>query len=278
METPNEKQDETAEKTPVRGPRLERYGAIKKGIYIVPSLITSAALFSGFYAIIASINDQFYMAAWAILLAIFLDGMDGRVARLTGATSHFGVEYDSLSDLVAFGVAPAIMMYNWVLQPFGKIGWMAAFLMVICAALRLARFNTQTVEVAKNRFVGLPVPAAAGLLATIILLTRGSQELDGVTAILVVITVYSVALLMVSNIPYTSFKHIKLGQKRPFHKTLWVILIALMIAMFPHTILFLLGVVYVGQGPLEWLWNSRNLTLQQKMWSLLGISEPTQDQ
>ncbi len=249
----------------------------RKGIYIVPSLITSAAFGAGFYAIIASINGQFYYAAWAIILAMFFDGMDGRVARLTGATSHFGVELDSLSDLMSFGAAPAILMYNWVLQPFGKIGWMAAFLFTLCGALRLARFNTQAGEVRKGRFMGLPIPAAAGLLATIVLLTRGALEVDRAPAIVIVALVYTLAFLMVSAVPYRSFKNLSLSRKKPFQLLLAVIMVAFLIAQFPHIFLFLLAVTYASHGPIEWFFETRRLSLVEQARSLVGLSKVTDD-
>lgn len=241
-----------------------------KGIFIVPSLITSAAFFCGFYAIVASINGDFYRAAWAIVFAMFFDGVDGRIARATGATTNFGLQYDSLSDLIAFGAAPAILMYNWALQPFGRIGWMAAFLFALCGALRLARFNIQGTEIRKDRFVGLPIPAAAGLLATIVLLTRGALETDKAPAVLIVATVYALALLMVSNIPYHNFKYFDLRRRKPFHVLLGIILFVFVVAQFPHYMLFAMAVVYASHGPVEWLITDRGSELGRKALSLLG--------
>lgn len=250
-------------------PQLTR---MRKGIYVVPSLITSAAFFCGFYAIIASINGHYYLASWAIVLAGFFDGMDGRVARLTGATTAFGVEYDSLSDLISFGAAPAILMYNWVLQPFGKVGWMAAFLFALCGALRLARFNTQASEETKGgHFSGLPIPAAAGILAATVLLTRGALEIDKAPAVLIMLTVYIVALLMVSNIPYRSLKNVQLAQNRSFHIVLGVILFAFIIVQFPHYMLFAIGVTYVVSGPVEFLLANRGRPWWEKMELIVGL-------
>ncbi|MBF0169964.1 MAG: CDP-diacylglycerol--serine O-phosphatidyltransferase [Nitrospinae bacterium] len=249
-----------------------RLGVVRrKGIYIVPSLITSAAFCAGFYAIIASINGQFYYAAWAIIVAMFFDGMDGRVARLTGATSHFGVELDSLSDLMSFGAAPAILMYNWVLQPYGAVGWMAAFLFTLCGALRLARFNTQVGEVKNNRFKGLPIPPSAGLLATIVLLTRGALEVDRAPAIVIVALVYVLAILMVSSVPYRSFKNLNLSHKRPFHILIGVILVAFVIVQFPHITLFAMAVTYAAHGPIEWYLDNRRLPLTEQARSFIGL-------
>lgn len=254
--------------------RLERFGRLrKKGIFIIPSLLTSAAFFCGFYAIVASINGQYYQAAWAIIIAMFFDGIDGRVARATGATTEFGVEYDSLSDLIAFGAAPAILMYNWALTPFGRIGWMAAFLFVICGALRLARFNTQSSETRNDCFVGLPIPPAAGLLATIVLLTKGALELNKAPAILVVITIYALALLMVSNIPYRNFKRLDLTRRKGFHILLGVILFVFIIVQFPHYMLFALAVAFVTHGPIEWVWAKRGEPWREKALDLMGIKK-----
>lgn len=254
--------------------RLARLNKIRKqGIFIVPSLITSASFFCGFYAIVSSINGSFYYAAWAIVFAMLFDGLDGRVARATGATTEFGVEYDSLSDLIAFGAAPAILMYNWVLVPFGKIGWMAAFLFVICGALRLARFNTQSSEIRKDRFVGLPIPMAAGLLATIVLLTNGALEINKAPAVIIVVMIYLLALFMVSSIPYRNFKHVDLTRRKPFHIVIFVILAVFIIVQFPHYMLFTVASLYCLHGPVEWFWNNRKMCFWDKALSLAGLGK-----
>ena len=139
--------------------------SLKRGVYLLPNLVTTGGLFAGFYGIVATMKGDYQLAAWFILISAVFDALDGKVARLTGTTSRFGVEYDSLVDLVSFGVAPGLLMYSWALQPFGKFGWLAAFLYVVCGALRLARFNIQVNTVESRRFVGLPVPAAAGMVA-----------------------------------------------------------------------------------------------------------------
>lgn len=250
---------------------LIRNPNLRKGIFIVPSLITSAAFFCGFYTIVASINGHYYTAAWAIILAMFFDGIDGRVARATGSTTNFGLQFDSLSDLIAFGAAPAILMYNWVLQPFGKIGWMAAFLFALCGALRLARFNVQSDEAPKDRFIGLPIPPAAGLLATTVLLTRGALEIDKAPAILIMITIYILALLMVSSIPYHNFKHLDLSRRKPFYIFFGVVFIVFIVAQFPHYLLFAMATAYAVHGPLEWLWINRSSSWREKANSLFSI-------
>ncbi len=253
--------------------KLERFHRMRKGIFIIPSLITSAAFFCGFYSIVASINEQYYAAAWAIVVAGFLDGLDGRVARATGATTEFGVEYDSLSDLIAFGAAPAILMYNWVLQPFGRIGWMAAFLFALCGALRLARFNTQSSEIRADRFVGLPIPAGAGLLAAIVLLTRGALEMAKAPTVIIVITIYTLALLMVSNIPYRNFKKSNIDRRKSFHILLGVILFVFVVVQFPHHMLFTIAAIYVAHGPVEWLIDNKDKTWREKGLFLIGLEK-----
>ena len=264
------------EPKPGTGPdngRLAPFGNIRKGIYIVPSLITSASFFCGFYSIVASINGDYYSAAWVIILAIFFDGLDGRIARATGSATAFGVEYDSLSDLISFGAAPGILMYNWVLQPFGRIGWMAAFLFTICGALRLARFNTQTSEVRKDRFVGLPIPAAAGLLAAIVLLTRGALEIDKAPAVLVVITVYIAAFLMVCSIPYRNFKQMDLARRKPFQTLMGVMFAVFVVAQFPHYMLFLMALAFALHGPVEWYIAQRGAPWPKKLLNMVGMDK-----
>jgi len=233
--------------------RLARGLRLRKGIYLVPSVITAAAFFCGFYAIIASINGDFYKAAWAIIFAMFFDGIDGRIARATGATSNFGVEFDSLSDLVAFGAAPAILMYNWVLQPFGRIGWMAAFLFMLCGALRLARFNIMGDEAPKDRFIGMPIPPAAGLLACTVLLLQGGLGIDAAPGWVMIAVVFILALLMVSNIRYHNLKTLNLRRSRQFHILISVILFMCLVIVFPHYMLFAMAVVYAAHGPVMWL-------------------------
>src|ERR1700743_2127063 len=141
-------------------------------IYIVPNFVTTANMFCGFYSVIASIKSEFSTAAWAIIAASVFDMLDGRIARLAKATSQFGVEYDSLSDLISFGMAPAVLFYVWALQPFERIGWLAAVLYLICGALRLARFNVTTAKLSGKYFQGLPIPMAAGMIATFIIFNQ----------------------------------------------------------------------------------------------------------
>jgi CDP-diacylglycerol---serine O-phosphatidyltransferase len=221
----------------------------RRGIYVLPNLVTTASLFCGFYAIIAAISGNFYQAALSILIAAVLDGLDGRIARLTQTTSAFGIQYDSLSDLIAFGLAPGVLVFLWALKPFNRFGWMAAFLYVVCGALRLARFNVQTGQVSHNYFVGLPIPAAATIVATTILFIYqiGGTGSTGYLAIL--ITIYVLSFLMVSNIPYPSFKGLKLGERRSFNFLVAVVLLFVLVALEPFVMLSVGILGYVLSGP-----------------------------
>lgn len=231
-----------------KSPRRAREG-MKRGVYILPNLFTSASLFCGFYAIIAAFNGTYLDAAIAIAIAVILDGIDGKVARLTKATSRFGVEYDSLSDLVAFGVAPAILVFAWALQPYGKFGWLAVFLYVACGALRLARFNVQVDTVESRYFRGLPVPGAAGLIvATIFLSYRLDVRGEG-TNLFILLMIYLLAFLMVSNIRYPSFKDLALLKRKPFSALVAIVLFLVVVVAEPAIVLFVLAAVYLLLGP-----------------------------
>jgi CDP-diacylglycerol--serine O-phosphatidyltransferase len=217
-------------------------------IYLLPSLFTTASLFCGFYAIISAINGMFFNSAVAILVAGIFDGLDGRVARLTRTTSKFGMEYDSLCDLVAFGVAPALLAYLWALEPYGRYGWLAAFLYVATTALRLARFNSQHAENTKN-FVGLPCPAAAGMIATTVLFSRFLGTTGTIKHISVLVLVYVLSYLMVSNFTYFSFKHAETFRAKTFQVLVAMVLLFIVVATEPPVTLFALGVLYVSSGP-----------------------------
>lgn len=236
--------------------------SIRKGVYILPNLITSASLFGGFYSIIAAFDGQFENAAVAILISAVLDGLDGRVARLTGTTSRFGVEYDSLADLVAFGLAPGILIFTWALRPFGRYGWLAAFLYVVCGALRLARFNVQAGTIESKRFNGLPIPAAAALVATTVLMFfsigRGQEMAKHIT---VLALVYLLAFFMVSNIKFYSFKELNLSQRMPFRLLVGLILLFIIVAAEPTIMLFVLSFAYVISGPITTLLDRRKRRL-----------------
>ncbi|MFT5134213.1 MAG: CDP-diacylglycerol--serine O-phosphatidyltransferase, partial [Gammaproteobacteria bacterium] len=188
----------------------------RRGIYLLPNLFTTAALFCGFYAIIAAINGRYEPAAIALFVAMILDGMDGRIARMTNTQSDFGVQYDSLSDLISFGLAPALVMYQWSLFSLGKIGWLAAFVYAATTALRLARFNTQADTDEKQFFQGLPSPAAAAILAGFIWLSDANDLYDGTNLVWITFPLTIAAgLLMVSNIRYHSFKQFDLKGRVP---------------------------------------------------------------
>ena len=218
-------------------------------VYILPNLLTTCSLFGGFYAIISSINGKFLQAAIAILIASLFDALDGRVARMTGTCSKFGEQYDSLCDLVSFGAAPALLAYLWLLQPYGRYGWMAAFLYVATTALRLARFNSQIGETPKNVFVGLPCPAAAATIATTVLFCRFVCTVNGeYLNIVMLFTVYLLSYLMVSTHHYCSFK--EMSKPNTFQFMVGTVLFFIVIATEPQITLFLLFVGYILSGPL----------------------------
>jgi len=220
-----------------------------RGIYLLPNLFTTAALFAGFYAVLASMNDQFEKAAIAIFVAMILDGMDGRVARMTNTQTAFGAEYDSLSDMVAFGLAPSLVMYEWSLASLGKLGWLAAFIYTAGAALRLARFNSQLDTADKRFFTGLPSPSAAAILAGWVWVAVDNELDGGATAWLALVLTVSAGLLMVSNIRFHSFKHIDFKGKVPFFAIVAVMLAFAVILSEPPLVLFAIFFVYTLSGP-----------------------------
>ena len=224
----------------------------KKGIYVLPNLFTTACLFCGFYSISASVKGLFEPAAVAILAAAVLDGLDGRIARMTNTTSKFGGEYDSLSDLVAFGVAPAILMYMWALSSYGKWGWLAAFLFVTCGALRLARFNVQISLIESKVFNGLPIPAAAVVAATGVLLFYYLGGEGKFSNFLVLLGVAALSLLMVSSIKFYSFKDLNFFSRKPFMSFVLIVVILTIIAAEPQIMIFTFSVGYSLSGP-AWL-------------------------
>lgn len=230
----------------------------KKGIYILPNLFTSAALFSGFYAIVSAINGRFENAAIAIFLGMLLDTLDGRIARLTNTQSKFGAEYDSLSDMVTFGVAPAMVAFIWSLQSLGKMGWAAAFIYVACAALRLARFNTQVETADKHYFTGLASPSAAAILAGAVWVFgnyfEGEALPDWIPIALWVATVLS-GLMMVSNIRYYSFKGVNFKERVPFVVIFLIIVLFAVIIIHTSVALLLVFFLYACSGPFYTLWS-----------------------
>jgi CDP-diacylglycerol--serine O-phosphatidyltransferase len=234
---------------------------MRKGIYILPNLFTTGNLFCGFWAIISVFQEKFFYAAVAILLACAFDILDGKVARLSGATSKFGVQYDSLADLVSFGIAPALLTFSWALRPYGKFGWRAAFLFVVCGALRLARFNVQSASGEVKYFKGLPIPAAASMIALTILLYLRLIETNWVKDIVILVMIYILAFLMVSNIKYLSFKELDLAKRKPFSIFIFVILSMIVIIMEPTIMLFAFILAYVFSGPVNMIraWRKRRV-------------------
>lgn len=230
----------------------------RKGVYLLPNLVTTAALFAGFFAIISGMKGNFESAGLAIIVAQLLDGFDGRVARMTNTTSAFGVEYDSLSDMVSFGLAPALVIFSWGLEPLGKFGWAAAFLFAACAALRLARFNTQAAVVDNRFFVGLASPPSAAILATVVWSWHDAIPPYEVSVLMAIITGV-LGLLMVSNIPYTSFKGFNLRGRVPFVVMLVALLIFVVVVVDPPRVLLLMAVLYCLSGPVLWIkgWRKR---------------------
>lgn len=220
----------------------------RRGIYLLPNLFTTASLFSGFYAIVAASNGGFAQAAIAIFVSMVLDGLDGRVARMTNTQSKFGEEYDSLADMVAFGVAPGLVAFFWILNDLGKLGWVVTFIFVAGAALRLARFNTQIGSVDKRYFVGLPSPAAAALVAGLVWCFHWAEPSIWL-AVGTVIAVGSVGVLMVSNILYYSGKDLDLKGRVPFAAILLVVLGFAVVAIQPAMVLFVVFLLYVFSGP-----------------------------
>lgn len=222
----------------------------RKGIYILPNLLTTASLFSGFYAIISAVNQDFMAAGVAILVSGMFDFLDGKVARMTHTTSQFGVEYDSLSDLVAFGVAPGVLSYIWALKPFGRLGWVAGFLFVACGALRLARFNVNVPGKSQDYFQGLPIPAAAIMIATTVFLFNYLGQAGPVRHGAILALIFVLSFLMVSNFRYFSMKNPELLKSKPFNTLVAVVLLLALAAVQPQIVLFFFALAYVVSGPI----------------------------
>ncbi|WPL17578.1 CDP-diacylglycerol-serine O-phosphatidyltransferase [Thiorhodovibrio winogradskyi] len=222
----------------------------RSGIYLLPNLFTTAALFSGFYAILAAEQGRFEAAALGIFAAMVFDGFDGRIARLTNTQSDFGAEYDSLSDMVAFGVAPALVVYNWALSGLDKLGWLAAFVYTAAAALRLARFNTQIGMADRRYFQGLPSPAAAAILAGAVWIVTDNALSGDYLSWLAGLLTTAAGLLMVSNFRYHSFKELDVHGRVPFVVMVAVVLGFSLVVLDPPIVLFVLFVGYAISGPL----------------------------
>lgn len=242
-----------------------------RGIYLLPNLLTTGALFAGFYAIVGSIDGNYQRSAIALLIAQALDGLDGRVARLTGTESEFGREYDSLSDLVAFGIAPAIIVYQWGLVRlaefgwvWGKVGWLAAFLFAVAAALRLARFNVHSPSSDRRFFEGLPSPPAAALIWSLVWLGE-ELEWSGAGAVILSCAVTVIAgLLMVSRVPFYSFKDVSPRGRVSFTRFFVIPLLFVLVALDPPTVLFAMASTYAASGPVLSLWRLRRRSLRRQ--------------
>ena len=238
------------------GGRSER----RKGIFLLPNIFTTGALFGGFYSIIASFDGRFEDASIAIVFAMIFDILDGRVARLTNTSSKFGAEYDSLSDMVSFGLAPALLMFNWTLGELGKLGWGVSFVYVACTALRLAKFNTQSLDSSKTKayFNGLASPAAAGIIASFVWVCHDlgltSSALPREIATVVAVFSGILGVMMVVNLPYYSFKDIDVRGRVPFAVIFLVVLIFGLVAVDPPKVFLLTGLTYFLSGPLIQIW------------------------
>ena len=243
-------------KTPIR---------MRKGVYILPNLFTTGNLFCGFFAIVSVFQEKVLFAAIAILLASVFDVLDGKVARLSGATSKFGVQYDSLADLVSFGVAPALLAFSWALRPYGRFGWLAAFLFVVCGALRLARFNVMSASGETRYFKGLPIPAAASMIALTILLYLRLIETAWVKDIVILVMIYILAFLMVSNIRYFSIKELNLAKRKPFSIFIFIVLSMIVIVMEPVLMLFAFVSAYIFSGPVNMILAWRKKRVLKRM-------------
>ena len=233
----------------------------RRGIYLLPNLLTTGGLFAGFYSIIAAIDGNFTAAALAIFVAMFLDGLDGRVARMTSTSSDFGKEFDSLADMVSFGLTPAIVTYQWGVERiseygaiWGRVGWAAAFLYVAAAAFRLARFNTNVHATDRRLFQGLPSPAAAACVAAMVWVST-TYQIDGLVALVAGIATTAVlAVLMMSRFSYLSFKDIEPGRRVRYTRLLMIPLVIIVIAIEPPLVSFALMAIYAASGPASWLW------------------------
>ncbi len=242
-------------------PQDDPVAARRRGIYLLPNLLTTGGLFAGFYAILAAASGNFENACIAVFVAALFDGVDGRVARMTGTTSEFGVQYDSLADLVSFGMAPSLVMYHWALVNFradgpvlAKVGWAAAFLYAACAALRLARFNTQVGSVDKRWFIGLASPAAAGLVVSFVWAMNTFGYSGGALRWIALGVTVAAGLLMVSRLRDFSFKGFPKGERVPFWVLLLVVLVITALFVAQAKGLFAIALVYALSGPAWWAW------------------------
>lgn len=248
-----------------------------RGIYLLPNLFTVSALFAGFYAIVASGKHHFGVAAVAILIGALLDSLDGRIARLTHSQSEFGAQMDSLSDMVCFGVSPALVLYSWSLMSLGKPGWLVAFFYTVCNALRLARFNSQLQTTNKRYFQGLSTTAAACAVASGIWVCDKYGVVGTNIAPWIMVLTIMLGLLMVSTIRYRSFKDIDLRNKVPFLVIFIIVLFFVFVAFDPPDVFFAIAALYVLSGPASTLWLLRQRRKHKRLKSNLPIEEHTED-
>lgn len=240
----------------------ERYKR-PRGIYLLPNLFTTAALFAGFYAIVSAMKGYFDVAAIAVFIAMVADGLDGRVARMTNTQTAFGAEYDSLSDMVAFAVAPALLVYSWSLSHLGKFGWLVAFLYTAATALRLARFNTQAHDADKRYFQGLPCPSAAAVVVGMVWLGSDYNATGMLVAISAAVITFLMGALMISHVRYYSFKQIDWKGKVPFFALVLITLIIAGVAIAPPYVLFIVFLGYAFSGPVMTLLQIRKMRLHK---------------
>jgi len=224
---------------------------MKKGIYILPNGLTLCAMFFGFYSILSAIKGNYVHAAWAIMIATVFDGLDGWAARLTHSTTRFGIELDSLSDLVAFGVAPAVIVYKWSISPFGRIGTAVAFLFAACGALRLARYNVQMGSTESKAFTGMPIPGAASVLASLVIFYYEFWDSPPDKNIFVLLLTICLALLMVSTLKFHGLKEIDFSKRKPFWILVAFVLIIAVMVIHPAIAMFVFAMIYLAEGLLE---------------------------
>jgi len=225
--------------------------SMRKGIYVLPNTLTLCSMLLGFYSILSSLQGNYEHAAGAILFATIFDGLDGWVARLTNSTTKFGIELDSLSDLVSFGVAPAVMMYKWALAPFGRIGWAAAFWFMACGALRLARYNVQMGSTESKSFTGMPIPGAAGIVASLVLFYHEVSDVALGKNIFILVLTILLAFLMVSTLRYHGAKEINFKQRKPFWILVAFVLVVAIVIIHPQISLFIFAMIYLIGGIIE---------------------------
>lgn len=224
---------------------------MRKGIYILPNTLTLCSMLLGFFSILSSLKGNYLHASWAIIFATVFDGLDGWVARLTHSTTKFGIELDSLSDLVAFGVAPAVMMYKWALVPFGRIGWAAAFLFLACGALRLARYNVQMGSAESKSFTGMPIPGAATIIATLVIFYYQMWGSMPEKNIFILFLTFFLAVLMVSTLRFHGMKELDFRKRKPFWILVAIVVVLSIILMHPPIALFLFAMIYLIGGIIE---------------------------